>query len=375
MTPRRLRHPHRIGIFARYVLHLLWVFRWPLIVFWSLVLIGGLVLHLTYHRLDTGRLLPYGEACYAVFMAIFLETYLDFPREWYLQPLFFLLPVVGLGAVADSLIRLAYLVFSRKQNLPEWQQMVASLYRDHMVVVGIGKVGFEIIKELLALREPVVAVERQGVESHLIEEIADLRIPVIRGDGRNRKTLEQANVKHARAVILATSDDLTNLDSGLTARDINAEARIVLRLFDESLAAKVRGAFALPAISTSRVAAPAFIAAATGRRVYQEFELAGNRLHLIDLRVHPCGRLAGQTVGHVQADRQVNVVLHNKPGGVDVNPAAANVLGPGDEILVIAPLNCLLELEVLNEPSTEPPPPGNGSSTPAPSAQAPAPIR
>ena len=84
---------------------------------------------------------------------IFLESSLDFPDEWYLQPLFFLLPVVGLGAVADSVVRLAFLVFTRKQNLPEWNRMLASLCRNHFVVIGVGKVGYQVIKQLLELRE------------------------------------------------------------------------------------------------------------------------------------------------------------------------------------------------------------------------------
>ncbi len=347
----QMKQPSRLRIYFRYGLYLLWEFRWSLGVFWSLVLVGGLVLHLTYHDLERQRVLSYGEACYAIFMLIFLESYLNFPEEWYLQPLFFLLPVVGFGAVADSLVRLAYLTFSSKQRLPEWQRMVASLYRHHVVVVGVGKVGYEIIKGLLALREPVIAVERQTADSSLLDEVIDLKVPVIRGDGRTLKTLEQAGVARARSIILATSDDLTNLDAGLTARDLNAEARIVLRLFDESLAVKVRGAFAMPAISTAQVSAPAFIAAATGRRIYQDFQLAGQHLYLIDLTVCPGGGLVGRRVGEIQADKQVNIVMHNGPSGVNVNPGHSIVFGPGDEVLVIAPMARLIELEAQNQPS------------------------
>jgi Trk K+ transport system NAD-binding subunit len=345
-----MQDPSRLRIFLRYGRFLLWEFRWSLAIFWSLVLAGGLILYLSYHGPDHRPLQSYGEACYAIFMLIFLESYLTFPAEWYLQPLFFLLPVLGLGAVADSLVRLAYLTFSSKQRLPEWQRMVASLYRHHVVVVGVGKVGYEIIKGLLDQREPVIAVERQAADSSLIDEIIDRKVPVIRGDGRTTKTLEQAGVSRARAVILATSDDLTNLDSGLTSRDLNAEARIVLRLFDESLAVKVRNAFAMPAISTAQVCAPAFIAAATGRKVYQDFQLAGRHLHLVDLTVCPNGGLIGRTVGEIQADREVNIVMHNGPSGVNVNPGHAIVFGPNDELLVIAPLDRLVELEALNQP-------------------------
>ena len=99
--------------------------------------------------------------------------------------------------------------------------------------------------------------------------------------------LEQAGVRKAKAVIVTTSDDLTNLDIALAARDLNATARIVIRLFDETLARKVAGAFAMPTISTSQVAAPAFIAAATRPKVYQGFQLAGQYVHLTDLTICP----------------------------------------------------------------------------------------
>ena len=223
---------------------------------------------------------------------IFMQPMLRFPDEWYLQPFFFLVPLIGLGALADSAVRLAFLTFTSKQKLPEWQRMVASLYRDHLVVVGVGKVGFRIIKGLIERGEAVVAVELKE-DSPLIDEANDLGVPIVRGSGRNPKTLEQAGVPLARAVILATSDDLANLDTALTARDLNPNARVVLRLFDESLAAKVEGAFAMPAISTSHVAAPAFIAAATGRKVYQVFRLADQLVHMTDIVVVPESGLTG----------------------------------------------------------------------------------
>jgi Trk K+ transport system NAD-binding subunit len=340
-------------MYTRYVLILLWEFRWPLAIFSVLVLGGGLLLFQFYHDSDGRRIASFGEACYAVFLAIFLESYLEFPDEWYLQPLFFLFPVIGLGAVADSIVRLAYLVFSRKQRLPEWQRMVASLYRDHHVVVGAGKVGYEIIKGLLTLREPVVAVERVEASSILLEELLSLKVPVIRGDGRYRKTLEEAGVTRAKAVILATSDDLTNLDAALTSRDLNPNVRIALRLFDESLASKVQGAFAMPAISTSRVSAPAFIAAATGRRLYQDFKLGGQLLHIVDLRVNAACPLVGKTVGEMQSDRRINIVMHRGAEGVSVNPAADIVFSPGDDLVVIAPIDQVLELETLNQAQSD----------------------
>jgi Trk K+ transport system NAD-binding subunit len=180
-------------------------------------------------------------------------------------------------------------------------------------------------------------------------------VPVIQGNGRNEKVLAQAGVPRARAVIAATSDDLANIDAGLTARDLNPTARIVVRLFDESLARKITGAFAMPAISTAQVSAPAFIAAATGRKVYQPFQLAGQEVHLTDLTVRPDGGLVGRTVGEIQAGNQVNIVMHQGAGGVNVNPAHAVTLGPGDTVLVIAPMDRLVAMEAQNHPGARPP--------------------
>lgn len=338
-------------IYFRYACFLLHEFRWSLAIFWILVLGGGWILHTYYHH--DGESLGFAEACYGIFLLIFVEGFLEFPDEWYLQLAFFLVPIVGLGAVADSLIRLGYLVFSRKENLPEWHRMVASVYRKHVIVVGLGTVGYQIVKEMLQLRELVVVIERPHVESELIEEILDREIPVIRGDARTIKTLEAAGVRRAKSVILATQDDLANLDAALTARDLNPNAKIVMRMFDESLAEKVAGSFSLPAVSTAKVAAPAFVAAATGRRVYQDFQLAGRHVHLVDLTILAGGTLVGRTIGEIQVNNHVNIVMHHGADGTNVNPDHEVVLGPGDEVLVIAPIDHLVDLERRNRPPGE----------------------
>jgi voltage-gated potassium channel len=341
----RVRAPVRIWMYLRFVRYLLWEFRWPLGVFTALVIGGGWILH----RFYGGEPIPFVQACHAVFLMIFLESSLDFPDEWYLQPLFFLFPVVGLGAIADSVIRLAFLVFNRKQNLPEWNRMLASLCRNHFVVVGVGKVGYQVIRGLHEMRESIVAIET-AAGAPFLGELFDRGIPVVQGNARMASVLEQAGVRQARAVIVTTSDDLTNLDVAITARELNADAKIVLRLFDETLATKVAGAFAMPAISTSQVAAPAFIAAATGRKVYQAFQLSGQEVHLTDIVVGAAGRLVGRTVGEIQSDKRINVVMHQstRSGTVNVNPDPDIVLAPEDTILVIAPMEPLLTLEAMN---------------------------
>jgi hypothetical protein len=106
----------------------------------------------------------------------------------------------------------------------------------------------------------------------------------------------------------------------------------------------------MPTVSTSQVAAPAFIAAATGRKIYQGFQLAGQQVHLTDLTICPTGRLVARTVGEIQSDKRINIVMHqsSSSGGVHVNPDPHIALEPDDTILVIAPMEPLLMLEAMN---------------------------
>ena len=317
--------PVRFLMYLRFSRYLLWEFRWPLSIFTSLVLVGGLILHLFY---DHGRL-PFAHACHAGFLMFFLELLgSTFPPEWYLQPLFFLLPIIGLGAVADSVVRLAYLVFTCKQNLPEWNRMLAALCRNHFVVIGVGKVGYQVIRHLLELRESVVAIEMAS-GSPLLGELFDKGVPVIQGNARQSLVLEQAGVRQARAVIVTTSDDLTNLDAAITARELNRDAKIVLRLFDETLAIKVAGAFSMPTISTSQVAAPAFIAAATGRKICQGFRLAGQVRSL-----HRPHNLPDQPAGRIERGRNPGRQAHqyrhaSRRAGRERQPRPGHCVGTG----------------------------------------------
>ncbi|HVR83462.1 MAG TPA: NAD-binding protein [Planctomycetota bacterium] len=157
----------------RYILR---EFRWPLVVFAALVLLGGALFSRTMQ-------LPYGKACFGVFMLIFVQPSLDFPDNWLDQALFFIIPIVGLGAVADSVVRLGYLIFSSKRKLQEWWIMEASTYRNHIVLCGLGRVGYRIVEELLAAQEPVVAIEKDG-DSMFVEEMQDRGVPVLIGEAR-----------------------------------------------------------------------------------------------------------------------------------------------------------------------------------------------
>lgn len=326
-----------IGKYFRYGVYLLREFRWPIGVLTGMILGGGLLLHLTLP-------IPFGKACHAVFMLCLAEPTIDFPDLWYDELLFFLVPIIGLGAIADSFVRLGYLIFSSKRKLQEWWIMEASILRNHIILVGLGKAGLRIARELQMLKEPFVAVELDP-EGEFVHELQDEDVPVIFGDARQKKVLEKAGLAHARAIILATDDDLANLDAALTAREVKPEVKVVMRLFDDTLARKVTKAFDLKAISISQVSAPAFVAAATDRHVLHAFELDGKMIHVADLRAQ---RLAGRRIADIQHEYDVSIVMHKSPRMTDYNPHHDQPIEAGDMLVVMAPLEKIHKMEAAN---------------------------
>jgi Trk K+ transport system NAD-binding subunit len=133
----------------------------------------------------------------------------------------------------------------------------------HVIVVGLGNVGFRTCEELLRIGVEVVAID-QDPDAKFASTLRT-QMAVIVGDARESEVLEMANLSTAAAIIVTTSDDAVNLSIGLIAKEQAVDQRIVLRLFDDRFARKVQSTVAFSgAFSAPGIAAPAFL----GRACY-----------------------------------------------------------------------------------------------------------
>lgn len=78
-----------------------------------------------------------------------------------------------------------------------------------VIVVGGGKVGSYLIKELLEKEHKVHAVENKEESCKLLKE--KYGVKVFCGDGTNENVLEQAGINDADVVLAVTGDDQDNL--------------------------------------------------------------------------------------------------------------------------------------------------------------------
>ncbi|MCS6861014.1 MAG: NAD-binding protein [Abditibacteriales bacterium] len=181
----------------------------------------------------------------------------------------------------------------------------------HIVVMGLGNVGYRIVDELRRVGARLIAIERNA-DGAFVEAVR-AHLPVIIGDARMRETLVKAGVAQARAVIAATNDDAVNLSIGLTAKQMNPRLRSVVRLFDADFARKVQATLNIDfAISAPALAAPTFVAAALYPDVRDAFVL-DNRLLIVLLHRTVGDDWHGLTPSHLRATHSVIVLLRKRP--------------------------------------------------------------
>jgi Trk K+ transport system NAD-binding subunit len=146
--------------------------------------------------------------------------------------------------------------------------------RDHVVVCGLGNIGYRVVERLATMNVPVAVCELDGAGRYL-STVRQLAVPVLVADARMPQTLRSLGIERARCLVAAIDDDRANLQTALTARRLNPNLRVVLRIFDPDLAARVERSFEIEiSRSPAALTAHALVAAAVGGRVIATIQVA-----------------------------------------------------------------------------------------------------
>ena len=216
--------------------------------------------------------------------------------------------------------------------------------RHHVVVCGLGRIGTSVAERLKLRGVPVVAIERFE-DAPGVLRARQLRIPVVIAPATDPAAQAVAGMARADAVLAVTDDEAVNLEIGLVAKNVNPDVRVVARLFDHDLANRVEHRLQLGTTrSVSMLAAPAFAAAALGRRQETIFPVGRRVLLFTEVTVHPSSTAPGRRVSEL-AERSTCRVLAVSGRGQSWDWSASDVaLGPGDRLAVVATRSGLARL-------------------------------
>ncbi|NHI94686.1 MAG: hypothetical protein EAX96_19500 [Candidatus Lokiarchaeota archaeon] len=140
----------------------------------------------------------------------------------------------------------------RKYNPKETCRLLAKGINNHIILIGYTNLAERLRQHFEFIGKKYVIIEKDEKKA---EELIDLEVPLIIDNPGDRTTLEAANIKEAKLVIIADDDIKLLFLSIEEIREINTKIQIIARCFDNDIAQILDRQFGCETISTSRFAA------------------------------------------------------------------------------------------------------------------------
>jgi voltage-gated potassium channel len=265
-----------------------------------------------------------------------------------------ILILAGVGAVAWLFAAISQYIISgeltgslRKARM---QQRIDAL-SGHYVICGFGRVGQQVLLDLLSKNQQCVIVEQSG---DAMGDAPPRTLSVV-GDAADDDVLRQAGIDRAAGLVVATGDDATNLFVVLSAHTLKPDLPLVARANLPASEPKLIRAGATHVISPYRL---------SGRRMARQLlypsvtdfldivmHSGDLELWLEECRVDPGSDLHDKTVSeaHVRSRTGANVlaVRRHDQGAILTNPPAEMRFEPGDVLIALGTLSQLETLAAL----------------------------
>jgi voltage-gated potassium channel len=223
--------------------------------------------------------------------------------------------------------------------------------KDHYIICGYGRIGTYICREFKDEGLPFVVIER---EEHVVQDMEEEGLVYVRGDATDEKTLVDAGVERAKALITAVASDADNLYITLTARQLNPNVYILSRASDEKAEKKLITAGADKVVSPYVIGAHRMAMAIIRPAVVELMELAMRReslhLQLKEIQVNDTTRLPGTSLSESGIRSKLDLIvvaIKREDGSMIFNPAFNTSIAEGDTLITLgqkANLDRLAEL-------------------------------
>jgi Trk K+ transport system NAD-binding subunit len=311
-----------------------------------LAIVSVVVLTLGYHDAQ-GRDMSVLDAVYFTSETIatvgFGDYYFRDQSPW-LRIWAILLILLGATLVALATALLTNALVSRRLAQSLGRQRLTGM-QDHIVVIGLGAVGSKVAMDLHEGGYDVAIIDG-GEGQRFIPQMRAFGMPVLIGDATLRETQVDAGVDRAAGIIITTSDDLINIETGLAVRDAVGDrpVPIVLRLFGRDLARTVgaRMNAGIPR-SIAELSAPWFVGAVLGLDVVGTFYVGSTPFMAARITVGVGDVLDGVAIQAVGAPTRV-VAIKRESGEFEHPVSREALFHAGDEAFIIGQYEDLVDL-------------------------------
>ncbi|MEM9925916.1 MAG: NAD-binding protein [Cyanobacteria bacterium P01_D01_bin.50] len=157
---------------------------------------------------------------------------------------------------------------------------------ERFLVCGLGGLGQQCVVALKQFGVKVIGIELVQPSSWRIPNIDNLLDELIIGDCRQNSVFEHAKIELCRAVLIVTSNELINAETAIAVRQMNKNARLVIRSTKENLNQLLEEQLSnFVAYDPIHLSAASFALAALGKDSLGFFNLDGNWLGIFQHKV------------------------------------------------------------------------------------------
>lgn len=253
--------------------------------------------------------------------------------------LLFVLGVVGI--IADNLLSARFSFLQRRPPVPK---------QDHVVMVGLGRVGQRVANWLRIFRQPFVVLTDVPDNLALFPQI-----PLLIGDPIQQ--IQQANIATAKSLVLATDDQILNLEVALTAREATQHRQpplqLVIRSYNQRFGASLASLIPDARVMTvSALAAEAFVGSAFGENILSLFRLNGQTILVTEFLIEAGDTLVGKLLSQVAYGYGVVPIFYEPnserrslDSGDSLMPSETWMLQAGDRLILLSTIDGLRRIE------------------------------
>ena len=263
----------------------------------------------------------------------------------------------------------------------EWTQRALALHtlavqtmrtREHVIVCGYGRSGQALAHFLEREKVPVVALDS---DPERVRDASAAGESVVYGDASRREVLVAAGLARASAVVVSFADTPHALTILAHVRELRPEVPVIVRTFDDSDVARIKGAGAAEVVAEvvegslmlatqtmMQLGVPLNRVLRRLREVRQErYRLTGSYFHgatdeqaedadqprLHTVVIGTSAACVGRTIGEIEPQKLgVEITAVRRTGSRDVNPSSDTAIKAGDVLVLLGTQSSLARAEM-----------------------------
>jgi voltage-gated potassium channel len=220
--------------------------------------------------------------------------------------------------------------------------------RDHIVVCGAGRVGWQVIQRLHREGAPFIVIDQ---DEELVKKLLEEGYLAVHGDATLDEILLKVQIAHARGLITALPEDALNVFVTLTAKGLNPNIQVVARMDKLESEKKLRHSGAdkiiSPAILGGWRMAMSILKPTSVEYIETLLHDYNIEIDIEEFRINPDSCLVGKTLSQSGIKEQTGaiVIAIARDKELISNPEALEVILSDDLLIVLGKKEQLLQLE------------------------------